>query len=320
MNSISESVPDIGKLTTGLAVALGIDEACLTVVGREMNVYSSTFPSEFITCVLEDGRRFELFCKYTEDDIDSCFGHRGGAAYEAEIYRQVLTPGRYSTPRFHGSYHDAPAARSWLVLERLVDAHRITEVEDPSPGVVEAARWIGRLHSGEQRNAREVAGLIRHDAAYFEGWIHRTVEFSRPLHDHYPWLLKLCRNFGPLVDALSENEPLFIHGEFSPHNLLIRDGGIFALDWQSAAISVAEIDLAALTERWPEEDVRRCEREYAATRWPDGVPENFAGALEAARIHWHFRWLGDRPAWTLGKRSVWRFDQLHSSLHRFGIL
>jgi hypothetical protein len=59
--------------------------------------------------------------------------------------------------------------------------------------------------------------------------------------------------------------------------------------------ALGEIDLAFLTDSWPEEIVRQCEREHQRVRRPTGSPTNFERRLGAAQLYMLFRWLGDRP-------------------------
>ena len=67
------------------------------------------------------------------------------------------------------------------------------------------------------------------------------------------------------------------------------------MDWESAAIGAGEIDLASLTDGWPTEIAESCEREYAAARWPQGPPPEFAERLALAKLYWGLRWLGNTP-------------------------
>src|SRR5439155_702258 len=84
-----------------------------------------------------------------------------------------------------------------------------------------------------------------------------------------------------------------IHGEYFGLNIIYQNGTSWPADWQSAAIAPGEIDLASLTHSWPRPLVRKCEREYRRSRWPDGAPDDFPEILEAARAYMNFRWLGD---------------------------
>src|SRR5207249_336615 len=118
-----------------------------------------------------------------------------------------------------------------------------------------------------------------------------------PLRRRFPWLMEACERRDEWCATLLAAPPTVIHGEFYAKTVLLRRKSVFPVDWESAAISAGEIDLAALTEgdRWPAGIVRLCEREYVHARWPEGAPTAFQRRLDAARVYLHFRWLGDRP-------------------------
>ncbi len=302
--------PDDGSLQSGLKQMLQAGPVVITK--REPNLYASTFMSEFVTArFLGDNREVELFCKYVDDNIDTCYGHRGTAAYEARVYRYALHAMNRGTPCFFGSLDDSASGQAWLALERVAGCERLSEVAHPAKPLARAAEWIGSFHAAIT-TAQDPSRLIRHDRDYYMAWVRRTLHFSRRLRDRYPWIVTLCRRAESLLAPMLNDEPTLIHGEYYPHNLLVRngDGGIVPIDWQSAALASGLIDLAALTENWPADIVEAGERAYAAARWPDGAPANVPQVLRAARLHLHFRWLGDRPRWTQAQRSEWRFEQL----------
>jgi len=313
--------PAADELAAGLSRVLVGPSGRVEVVARHPNVHASTFPSEFVSCRIPNGELIEVFCKYAEDEIDTCFGHRGSTRYEGDVYMRLLGEHAAAIPRFLGTYAEPESGWTWLVLERIDGGRQIAEVDDPEPGMRAMARWVGTFHSRMARgDDRSTDFLIRHDGEYYEGWIHRTREFGRPLVRQYPWLEHLPDFIDPLIDPLLAADRVVVHGELYPHNLLFRGETAFALDWQSAAVAAGEIDLAALTERWPEDVVLACEEEYRAARWPTGAPDWHQRAVEAARLHWLCRWLGDRPQWTVADRSVWRLEQLGEALRRLQLL
>ena len=53
--------------------------------------------------------------------------------------------------------------------------------------------------------------------------------------------------------------------------------------------------------------VRRCEREYQRSRWPEGAPREFGRTLDSAQLYLYFRWLGERPEWTTREKTFWRY-------------
>ncbi len=190
-------------------------------------------------------------------------------------------------------------------------------------GMTQAASWIGKFHAAHEQRIEDpsLAFLRRYNADYYRGWAQRTFEFSRPLHGRFPWLTKLyCADewFAPL---LAEPQTV-IHGEFYAKTILVRNQSVFMVDWESAAIAAGEIDLAALTEgkHWPAGVVQECERAYVRTRWPEGAPPGFGRTLDAARIYLHFRWLGERPDWTVREKNLSRYDHLYASAKRLGLI
>jgi hypothetical protein len=315
--------PDMPTLTRGLSSVLGEGGAVtagVDVVDRQPSG-QGTFPKEIITCRRGDGTELRVFCKYGSDCTShNCHGHRGGVAYEAAVYRDVLARSRASTPRFFGTYTEGGAALTWLVLEYLPDGIRLARAAERQ-AMPSAARWIGRFHAEQQ--ARRAAGagpsLLTYDAGYYQGWARRTDEFAGDLHLRFPWLGTLCRRFTQSAAALLESVPTVIHGEYYPaKNILYSRCTIYPVDWESAAVGAGEIDLATLTERWPPEVVRDCEQQYRRTRWPGGGPPDFERRLGAARLYVGFRWLGEAPEETRHQSKLWRFEELRRAGERLG--
>ena len=85
-----------------------------------------------------------------------------------------------------------------------------------------------------------------------------------------------------------------VHGEYYPRNILYRDGQIFPVDWESAAVGPGEIDLATLTEAWDKETVEECHHEYLSARWAGRTPVSFGEDLLRAELYVAFRVLGER--------------------------
>src|SRR5260370_32163094 len=108
------TLPDMATLAARLSAAFLADDrtgGLVTVVERHPSPYSSTFPSEVVTCRLGDGGLLRVFCKYSAGLHHNAHGHRGGLGYEANVYKLVLQPLAISAPRFYGAYHDPPDNR-----------------------------------------------------------------------------------------------------------------------------------------------------------------------------------------------------------------
>ena len=297
-------VPDDAALLEGLGRLFGPG---FRLLKRDANPYASTFASERVVVEVE-GEMQALFCKYsggyTPED-----GHHGGVAYEATVYRSLQECG-VDVPHLYGcvrtsSKEVCSSEEVWLVLE-AVDGERLNKA--PSGALVEATRWLTNFHARTHRT-EPPPYLTRYDADYYQGWAERSAHLAAPL-DAYPWLEGLCERFSEEVSLLQDT-PTLIHGEFYPHNILYQHERVLPIDWESAAWGAGEIDLACLTDAWPEETVEACEAAYCLTRWPEGVPEAFERRLSLAQLYLHFRWLGDRAEWTHHPEHAWRFEALH---------
>jgi hypothetical protein len=316
--------PDLEALAEGLTAVLdgqSGESGLVQILDRKPNPYTSTFPGEVVTCMVADGSEHQLLCKYTVGGDHSDHGHRGGAGYEAEVYRQVLQGLTISLPAFHGAFACPQTGGICLVLEYLESGIRVSKL--PVPGAMPAAAaWAGRFHAlNEERvRQRDFSFLTRYDTDYYVGWSRRTVRYggatASVLH---PWLGTLCSRYEEMVPILTARPQTVIHGEYTPHNVLWLEGGIFPTDWESAAVAPGEIDLAILIEGWDEETVERCVQSYGQAR---GVPADapFEDALGVARLYVAFRWLAALPDWPEDERSRWRLQQLKGLAERTGFL
>jgi hypothetical protein len=297
---------------------LGADGA-VTIVERRPDVHRASFPNEIIVCRLGDGREMGLFCKYSAHEDAVSHGHKAGVSYESAVYRDVLERSRERTPKYFGTWRDA-RGRTALVVEYLQGAEWVDVAKEPC-AMESAAAWIGRFHAeGEERVRGEVPALTVYDASYFAGWVERTVGFARGLTVGGDWLDCLAARFSAVVPLLVGPRTI-IHGEYYKKNVLFDDGQIYPVDWESAALGVGEIDLAALTEgRRPSEEVRACETAYSRARWGARPPQDFGRRLDAAQLYLQFRWLGDRHEWTTHARAEWRFRELRRLGERLGLL
>jgi len=320
---VPAKVPDFECLKAGLDLVLGGNgsgSSQVTIRDRKPVVSASTYPSEVIECQL--GRsKLKLYCKYTAGLRYDSYGHRGGVPYEAEVYRSVLQNPGFSLPKFYGAYKDPASGDTWLILEYLEDTLRLAKGPQPE-SVLRAAQWIGRFHAANERRTPTSAFsfLNRYDTRYFEGWVRRTSLFANGLHRDLPWLETICERSEDFAVLLLSPGATIIHGEYYPHNVLIKGGQIYPIDWESAAIAAGEIDLATLTEAWPPEIVGPCELEYQHARWPGGAPPEFNRRLAAARLYLSFRWLGDQPEWTVGSHNRFYFEQMHAAAEELGLI
>src|SRR5213593_3556572 len=86
-------LPDLPTLVARLTQALEGDDSGgreVTILERKPARMMSTFPNEVVTLCPSDGPMRRVFIKYEAGRGHDAYGHRGGLAYEAEVYRQIL--------------------------------------------------------------------------------------------------------------------------------------------------------------------------------------------------------------------------------------
>jgi hypothetical protein len=309
--------PSRRALEHSLEAALGeTDEVALK--GREPNRYASTFPSEIVTCAV-GSRTLTLLCKY---EVPRDRGLRGvpvGVRYESAAYRFAVEPSRLTAPRWFGLHRDEADGPTWLMLEFLAAAFRL----DKSPergGLSRAARWIGSFHRFHELGAKAPPECLnREGPATFRACVARATDRWAELHVEHPWFHDLARDCEAAFCDLFVRRPTVIHGELYPSNVLMREGAVFPVDWERAAVSAGEIDFAALTEGWKPEDVRLATESYVDARWGGEAPDDFDQSVEAARAYLHLQALGDLVPGPFKAKDEWRLEHLRTVAQRRGL-
>jgi hypothetical protein len=313
-------LPDDDALAAGLTNALADPHSeRVTIISRQRNPNASAFPSEMVTCRLANGEHLRLFCKYDNGRDHGAHGHRGGVAYEAEVYRDVLAPAALEVPHFYAAAA-GPGGEVWLVVACVERAVRLRDSHDPNHWTL-AADWSGRCHAVHNARSGEATTslLNTYDLPYYVGWARRTVEYAGDFGAEFPWLTEDCRRAETAFSELVQAPQTLVHGEYYPKNLLICDARVFPVDWESAALAPGEIDLATLTDGCDPDVTRHCERAYQLARWPQGAPPAFERTLSVARLYVHLRWLGDQPGGKL-RRRFWRYEEVRALGTGLGLL
>jgi aminoglycoside phosphotransferase (APT) family kinase protein len=240
---------------------------------------------------MSDERQLRFFCKFGRPDDPIGPNHRFGLGYEARVYDELLRAWSNDVPPLHGVFLDESTQTLVLALDYVEGGTPLHQVSRPKGGMLAAARWIARFH--RRCEAVDVPSFLhRYDADYYRTWVQRATDFTRRLHDLFPWLPALCELAVRRLPALLPATTI-IHGEYQANNILVLQGRNVPTDWESAALAAGEIDLASLTWGWGDALAALCEEQYSLTRWPDGVPHDFSARLNAARVYLHLRWLGD---------------------------
>ncbi|MHC4652346.1 MAG: phosphotransferase family protein [Planctomycetota bacterium] len=317
----STANPGVQTLTTVLRTLVGprSGDIALSITDRRQ-ILKGTCPKEIVSCRIGDGAKVRFFCKYS-DGNDSAHPHRGGIGYEAEVYRRVLGPMEAETLALAGVYEAADTGRTWLVLEHLDNAMRVHLSEDPE-AMGRAARWIGLFHTAGAAwwSRPELAFLKSYDADYYRGWASRTFAKAGPWRHRFPWVETLGGRVDEIIAILTSEPSTIIHGEYYAKNILYRDGRIYPVDWETAAIGPGEVDLAFLCDGWPEEYAREIRDRYCEARWPQGVPDGFERRLDAVTAYMHCRWLGDQRSWKTADGGPKRMWELRAAGERLGLL
>lgn len=263
----------------------------LDVVRREPTI-QGTFPKEIVTCRVGDDKKIQLFCKYQTGYNHYDHTHRGGLVLEAKVYQELLEPLGVTTPNLVGVFSDVKRDEFLLILEYLGESVRVDKSLDPN-AIGLAARWIGRFHFTCQdlMQTASMFYLPSYDADYYLSWVQGTIRYSGHIVHKYPWFETICERYEEVVTLLLSAPQTVIHGEYYPKNILYRNGTVYPVDWESAALSAGEIDLASLTEDWPAKFVRELKNEYQSARWPNGPPHDFEMTLVAARLYFLFKLL-----------------------------
>ena len=320
MGVSTASFPDKESLERALTEISGKP---VSVLERSPNWWRSTYPSEVVVCRSEVLGDHPILCKYeVAGAIRAAYGHRRGPGYEALVYGRLLRQLDLPSPAFHGAYTPPGGNETWLFIAYLGEGAGVDEADSPESAMELAAAWLGAFHAAGERWLSESGSsfLAVYDPDYYTQWIRRTADFAGAWHDRLPWLAPLCKAAESCVAAFFDDLPVVIHGEFTPSNVLIRDGRIQPVDWESAAVAMGEIDLVSLIEKWPSPVAERCRTAYEKARWPAGTPEAFARRTALSWLYWHFRWLGERKDWLEQSGTADRFDHLREVGKSLGLV
>ncbi len=321
--------PSLQSLEQRLSELLKNDHPTgVTIVDRQKNAYTSTFPSEIVTCRTSDGTLLKLLCKCISHKPNTVDRRPFEPTYEIDVYRYVLAPLPVTAPRFYGAWSNDPSGARWLVIEYLNQCQRVTHVEDPQTSIEAAATWIGAFHALNESRWSQPALSFLHsfDLQHYRRKLEPMQKATKGLITDYPWLAHLFEEFDQVIRILLNAKQTIIHSEYYPDNILYQAAKIYPVDWETAAVAAGEIDLATLTENWPQEVVECCKQAYLQARYANPTPDrDFERRLAAARLYVQIHWLGHetdplRPNWSLRTTGAWRFDQLHEAGRQLGIL
>ena len=309
-------LPADGELAAALRPLFA--NADIDVLGRRPNAYTSSSRSEVVTIhAAQDGHR-DFLVKYDRPGGDAAPACRHGIEYCDRVYRGLVSRLPLPHLRSLGLIRFGATGLAALVVEHLDHAFRVGEAPEVS-GILSAAEWCGCFHrwGTTRRDDSDLAFLVRYDAGYFRAWADRAARLAAAGGRQTAWLDRTCAAFRDLADVLATAPSTIIHGELSPQNVLWRDGEIYPVDWESAAVAAGEIDLAALLFGWPEEMVDRSVTAYWQARQAPPPPA-FAQRFAAATLYTALRWLPP-PATDNDPRFSLAVDRLQETATALGV-
>lgn len=301
---------DDSVLACGVAARRASDLGAAEPVSvmREPNPFRSSFPSEIVEYAFDDGSTLKLLLKYHLPGKHTGHGYWGDVFYEAAVYEHVLRKLPVTTPLSFGMFEEGEGLPACHVIEYVDEAQLLSK--SPMEAIVRAAEWLAGFHASTVGWAPppDLGSVKAHTEPYYTGWAHRTLENARSVDADLSWLPSVCQRFTDEIGVLTEAPATLVHGEFYHSNILVRADGVYPVDWQSLAVARGEVDLASLLEGFDQEDpvFRECLDIYERTRWPGGSPDTFRPTLAMALLYWPFRWLGDKPEWTVRRAGYFR--------------
>ena len=298
------STRTVPSLESVLGSLLGAEVAAVDVV---RSPYSTSYPIDELTVLLEDGSQLELVRKDLSWTSLLPAARRTKPAFlyeprrEMLVYTSVLPAAPPGPARCWGVVDQPRAGHRWLFLERLcgVELFQVGDIERWQA----AARWIGEAHRHFEGRVEELVPdsvpLLVHDWRWMHRWADRAVagagrHSSRALR-------RLRSSVAVLWARITELPTTFVHGELYASNVIVGPPGphprVSPIDWEMAAAAPGLFDLAALTAgEWLPADRRTIEEAYASAagrRFDD----EFQIHLDLCRLALCVQWLGWRPRW-----------------------
>ena len=279
---------------------------------RRPAVYYSSFQLEEVDVRLNDGTRFELMFKNLSRQLEIARRVKPAFLYdpqrEIDAYGTILIPERLGTPICYGAFVNRREGQYWLFIERIVGT-RLRELGEFETWEL-AARWLAALHFEYAPAAERLVNgthLLKCDREYFEVWIERALQVCACDATSARQIEWLAARYDPVVEHLTALPATFIHGEFYPSNVMVRETlsgtSVCPVDWEMAAHGPGLLDLAALMSGgWSETKAMSLARAYydAARVACEDLPpfDAFLTSLDYCRLHLAVQWLGWSAGWS----------------------
>ena len=268
-----------------------LDNKNVSLISRQHSIRSSTFPAEIVRCKLND-KMISLQCKYLNGMNHNNYGHRGAVEYEAKIYREILSKINLPVAEYFGLIH-LENNNLCLVIEFLENAELLFRSLEENQ-LEKSIKWIAEFHSAFQDNYP--SDIPKYTSEYYLIWPDKVEKIVSGLDGRYPWIKNITGFFNRNINILTNAPLTLIHGEYYPNNILIHQGQIKPIDWESVAIAPGEIDLASSIDGHDEITKNNAIETYIKTRKLNSQEINqLNNVLLMAQLYFHFRWIGGKP-------------------------
>ena len=316
--------PSRVALKRGLEQVFAADIAAhgpLRILHRRENPRVSSYVADIVHVRFADGHREQLLCKFAHGlELTPPTPHLG-LAHEARVYADVLGACPLERPLVHGSFADCETGDLVLVMRFYPDAVPAAKSTDPN-AIDSLICWLAAFHEWAAPRLGDPRWdfLPWYDAPLYVMWLERTCDLAAPFAAEHPWLKRVAEAYRERIPLLVAAAPTVIHGEFTTRNALWDHGRILPIDWETAAVGPAEVDLAVFTYDWHRDDVAALHRTYVESRWGGSSPAGHADTMLAARLYAAFHWLFGTPGGCGPERVRAHLGELHAESVRWGII
>lgn len=271
-------------------------DAAIDTVQRRRSEYSSSYETEIIDVVTEDGRSARLFMKNYGVFRNPKEEMPARREREMRVFRDLLMQTDIGTPRYYASEWDEAAGRYWLILE-FVAGQQLRHVEYRH--WVEAIAWLGRAQAHfKQANVKQhlLDGLIRQDEAFFRATAALALQvvgqLSGVLHQR---LADVLRRYDQAIAIMAQQPQTLVHGAYRPPNVLVTVGEsgqterVCPIDWEEASLGSPLYDVAYLCDGFEDPRLGEMWDAYRHEAEAGGVPvpdrEEMRRVVDCFRVH-----------------------------------
>lgn len=240
-----------------------------------------------------DGRTRSLLAKSGKTEERTDVGHPWGIDQEVAAYTGPLNSLETYRSPFIGAVDDGHG-RIWLLLKWLDQAVPLAQGPHPQ-SIHHVAHWLGTFHreSITWITAEPSSGDLVPYGDVINAWASATVRELEPYVASGSDLARILADLSHALSGLAAAEDTVVHGDLYPPNVLLKGPDVVPIDWEWIGIGPGEIDVAALTDGWEDDDVSTSVHLYWQARRPGYVPDaSDVRRLWAARLFLVARWLG----------------------------